>query len=90
MPGTVTDYKVKVYAKASASSKYLGTICRGTQVNVLKWSGGWAYIELNGNYGYCALSALTRTDELNTPTPTPTPSIENAVAGTVTADKVKV
>ena len=88
MPGTVTVSKVKVYAQASASSKYLGTIGRGTQVNVLKWSGGWAYIELNGNYGYCALSALTRTDELNTPTPTP--SIENAVAGTVTADKVKV
>ena len=86
--GTVTVSKVKVYAQASASSKYLGTIGRGTQVNVLKWSGGWAYIELNGNYGYCALSALTRTDELNTPTPTP--SIENAVAGTVTADKVKV
>ena len=88
VPGTVTVSKVKVYAQASASSKYLGTIGRGTQVNVLKWSGGWAYIELNGNYGYCALSALTRTDELNTPTPTP--SIENAVAGTVTADKVKV
>ena len=88
VPGTVTADKVKVYASASASSKYLGTIGRGTQVNVLKWSGGWAYIELNGNYGYCALSALTRTDELNTPTPTP--SIENAVAGTVTADKVKV
>ena len=86
VPGTVTVSKVKVYAQASASSKYLGTIGRGTQVNVLKWSGGWAYIELNGNYGYCALSALTRTDELNTPTP----SIENAVAGTVTADKVKV
>ncbi len=90
VPGTVTADKVKVYASASASSKYLGTIGRGTQVNVLKWKGGWAYIELNGNYGYCALSALTRTDELNTPTPTPTPSIENAVAGTVTADKVKV
>ena len=88
VPGTVTVSKVKVYAQASASSKYLGTIGRGTQVNVLKWSGGWAYIELNGNYGYCALSALTRTDELNTPTPTP--SIENAVAGTVTVDKVKV
>ena len=88
VPGTVTADKVKVYASASASSKYLGTIGRGTQVNVLKWSGGWAYIELNGNYGYCALSALTRTDELNTPTPTP--SIENAVPGTVTADKVKV
>ena len=94
VPGTVTADKVKVYASASASSKYLGTIGRGTQVNVLKWKGGWAYIELNGNYGYCALSALTRTDELNkatpTPAPTATPSIENAVPGTVTADKVKV
>ena len=92
VPGTVTADKVKVYASASASSKYLGTIGRGTQVNVLKWKGGWAYIELNGNYGYCALSALTRTDELNTPTPAPTatPSIVNAVPGTVTADKVKV
>ena len=100
VPGTVTADKVKVYASASASSKYLGTIGRGTQVNVLKWKGGWAYIELNGNYGYCALSALTRTDELNTPTaeptltpsatPTATPSIENAVPGTVTVSKVKV
>ena len=94
--GTVTADKVKVYKEADTSSKYLGTLGRGTQVNVLKYNGSWAYIELNGNYGYCAVSALTRTDELNKATPTPTaaptatPSIENAVPGTVTADKVKV
>ena len=88
VPAVVTASKVKVYASANASSKYLGTLGKGTQVNVIAWKNGWAYIELNGNYGYCALSALTRTDELNTPTPTP--SIENAVPGTVTVDKVKV
>ena len=92
MAGTVTADKVKVYAQASASSKYLGTIGRGTQVNVLKWSGGWAYIELNGNYGYCKLSALTPTSNLATATPAPTatPNPADIVPAVVTASKVKV
>ena len=90
VPGTVTVSKVKVYAQASASSKYLGTIGRGTQVNVLKWSGGWAYIELNGNYGYCKLSALTPTSNLATPAPTATPNPADIVPAVVTASKVKV
>ena len=90
MAGTVTADKVKVYASANASSKYLGTLGRGTQVNVLKWSGGWAYIELNGNYGYCKLSALTPTSNLATPAPTATPNPADIVPAVVTASKVKV
>ena len=56
---TVTAASVKVYQSASSSSKSLGTLTAGTQVNLIRTEGNWAYIELSGNYGYCAVSALT-------------------------------
>ena len=65
VPATVTAESVKVYQSASTSSKSLGTLRRGAEVNLVKASQSWAYIELNGKYGYCALDALTRTSELN-------------------------
>lgn len=61
---TVTASSVKVYAKADTASKSLGTLQKGVEVNVLSTSGLWAYIELNGNLGYCALDALTKSSEL--------------------------
>lgn len=64
IPATVTASSVKVYKSASTSSKSLGTLQKGVEVNVIKTSDNWAYIELNGNYGYCAVDALTRTSDL--------------------------
>ena len=64
IPATVTANSVKVYKSASTGSDTLGTLKKGVQVNVVKVSGDWAFIELNGKLGYCALSALTKTSEL--------------------------
>lgn len=62
---TVTASSVTVYQSASSSAKKLGTLKKGAEVKLLKVSGNWAYIELNGNYGYCAASALTKNSELD-------------------------
>ncbi|MBP3409436.1 MAG: peptidoglycan-binding protein [Clostridia bacterium] len=61
---TVTASSVRVYADANTSSKSLGTLQKGVQVNVLSVKDVWAYIELNGNLGYCAVDALTKTSDL--------------------------
>ena len=65
VPATVTASRVTVYQSASSSAKKLGTLKKGAEVKLLKVSGNWAYIELNGNYGYCAASALTKNSELD-------------------------
>ena len=65
VPATVTASSVTVYQSASSSAKKLGTLKKGAEVKLLKVSGSWAYIELNGNYGYCAASALTKNSELD-------------------------
>ena len=64
IPATVTADSVKVYKTASTSADTLGTLKKGVQVNVVKTNGDWAFIELNGKLGYCALAALTKTSEL--------------------------
>ena len=64
VPATVTASSVTVYQSASSSAKKLGTLKQGAEVNLLKVSGSRAYIELNGNYGYCAANALTKNSEL--------------------------
>ncbi len=56
---TVTAETMKVYERASTSSKLLGTLRRGVAVNLVRTENSWAYIELNGRYGYCAVSAIT-------------------------------
>ena len=56
---TVTASSVKVYKSASTSSTSLGTLKKGAQVNLIRTEGSWAYIELNGRYGYCSVNALT-------------------------------
>ena len=61
IPAVVKEGGVKVYQSASSASRKLGTLKAGTQVNVLKTSSDWAYIELAGNFGYCRLSALEKT-----------------------------
>lgn len=56
----VTADSMRVYRKADASSKYLGSVPKDTVVTVHAYCGGWAYIELNGNAGFAQISAMTR------------------------------
>ncbi|MDO4384540.1 MAG: phage tail tip lysozyme [Clostridia bacterium] len=63
---------VKVYEKPSADSKYLGSMKKGTTVEVQRYSASWAYVRLGSRYGYCAKSAL---EKKASPTPTATLSI---------------
>lgn len=41
----------------------------GTQVTVHMYNDAWAFISLNGNYGFCPLSVLQRSDGGNTSDP---------------------
>lgn len=87
---SVKTSSLKVYQKASTSSSCLGTIKKGTIVEVIAYNKTWAYVELNGKYGYCKHASLTKivtptsTPTLApsptpspTPTPTPTPTPSN-------------
>lgn len=65
---TVKDGSVAVFQSASAGSSILGTLPGGTEVNLLAAQGEWAYIEYNGRYGYCKLSALAQDDSTGIPT----------------------
>lgn len=84
IPAIVTASSVVVYESASTSSAKLGKLNQGAEVNVLKTGSGWAYIELNGNYGYCALSALTKTSELEQDATKPEDTSTPQVLGTAT------
>ncbi|MBR0368180.1 MAG: SH3 domain-containing protein [Clostridia bacterium] len=57
----VSAESATVYKLASDSSEELGTLMWGEQVNVLSVTGKWAYVERNGKFGFCAKSALTKT-----------------------------
>lgn len=63
---TVTSKTLTVYKTASSKGKKLGKLKKGQIVNVLQTSNGWAYIELNGNYGFCAAKGLS-TDDSDVP-----------------------
>ena len=88
--GTVTAAKLPVYKTASTKGKLLGHLGAGQVVNVVATKDGWAYIELSGHYGFCAVSGLDVTDGGTVPAPTDAPSLSNAVAATVTAASVAV
>ena len=90
VPGVVSVAELPVYQKASVDSALLGRLRQGQTVNVLKWNGDWAYIELNGQYGFCAIAGLTRADAGTTPTATPAPGMENAKRGTVNVKSLPV
>ena len=86
--GVVNAAQLPVYQEPSADSEKLGTLAQGQRVNVVKWNGDWAYIELNGNYGYCAIGGLSRADGQSQPTAAPVP--ENAKRGTVNVESLPV
>lgn len=84
--------KLNVYKKASSSAAKLGTLKKGQEVSLIRTSGKWAYIEMNGKYGYCSAAGLSTGDDAadTTVAPTETPSTENAAQGTVTADSLPI
>lgn len=64
--GSVTSKTLPVYKTASTRGKKLGTLKKGQIVNVIQIKGSWAYIELNGHYGYCAAKGIA-TDDSDVP-----------------------
>jgi len=65
IPATVTAASLNVYSSPSTSSKKLGTLQKGIQVNVIKYNSTWAYIEFSGTYGYCGIKGLTRNSNVD-------------------------
>ena len=78
---SVTSKQITVYASPSTGSKKLGTLKKNAVINVHALNESWAYISLNGNYGYCKANVIARIVE-NTPTPSPTPAITATPAPT--------
>lgn len=60
-----------VYEKNSEKSVCLGNLPAGTVLNVGAYNSQWAYVELNGHYGFASIGSLQR---VTTPEPTPQPS----------------
>lgn len=84
----VKTSSVKVYEKPSSDSKCLGSMKKGTTVDVQSYSASWAYIRLGSRCGYCAKSAL---EKKASPTPTATPSVTyEEFPAVVTAKTLKV
>ncbi|MBR6219573.1 MAG: peptidoglycan-binding protein [Clostridia bacterium] len=86
--GAVSAASTAVYREADAAGTKLGTLKMGREVNVISWDGDWAYIELNGNYGYCRLSDLVPVEDANTSAFAP--STANAKTGKVTSRTLAV
>lgn len=86
----VTVDNTKIYGTASEKAKVKGTLKPGIQVTVLATSSnGWAYIELNGNRGYCRLASLKEgvAEDYQAPA---TGATGQSVAGTVIAETLAV
>ncbi len=89
-PAKVSADSLPVYGEARKGAEKLGTLAKGQAVNVVSWNGEWAYIELDGHYGYCALSGLSKAESDPAALPTYSPDVTNARRGTVTASKLTV
>ena len=92
---TVTASSLRVYSKASTSSSKLGTVKKNTVVNVYAYNSSWAYIELNGKWGYCRWAYLKKAPTAESATPTPTEKTDGYTRpdeplDAVTNDKIKV
>ena len=83
----VTTASLSVYAKASASSTKLGTLKKNTQVHVYAYNGTWAYIELEGHFGYCK-KAYLKVAPVATPTPKPSATPDDSLYGLTQCDPV--
>ncbi|MGI6239348.1 MAG: SH3 domain-containing protein, partial [Christensenellales bacterium] len=94
IPAVVTANTAVVYRSANTSSESLGTLKKGATLNVVSFNRTWAYVELNGNYGFCRIAGLTRADLIETPAPTPAPTAavdpKDYIPAVVTAKSVVV
>ena len=86
--GVVSAERLTVYEQADTGSRKLGTLKQGQSVGVVSWTGEWAYIQLDGHRGYCALAGLSKADAA--PAATPAPDLSKARTGTVTSDTLAV
>ena len=59
---TVTSSTLRVRSDASSSSAKLGTLSRGTTVDVYANLGDWLCVSFNGSMGYISASYVTLTD----------------------------
>ena len=59
---TVTSSTLRVRSDASSSSAKLGTLSRGTTVDVYANLGDWLCVSFNGSMGYISSSYVTLTD----------------------------
>ena len=83
--GVVNVEILMVYKTPSDKGTFLGALKRGQTVNVIKWNGDWAYIELDGHYGYCDISGLSKAGTQTVPETVPATGVENAARGVVNA-----
>jgi len=50
---------MKVYSRTTASSKYvIGSLAKGTEFDIVAYSGNWAKIEYRGRTGYASISDI--------------------------------
>ena len=76
MENTTTLYEVKsmialIYNKASFASAIVGSLPKGAQIEVLRFTNQWACFIFNGNEGYIKKSSI----KISTTIPTKTGSI---------------
>lgn len=72
--GTVTASNLTVRADASSSGTKLGTLSKGTTVDVYADLGGWLCILYNGSMAYVSADYVQLSNYDGTVTPTPTPT----------------
>ncbi len=65
IPAVVSDDSITVYQSPDTSSTRLGTLSKGTTLNVVAISGEWAQVEKNGAYGFCKISGLAPANAQN-------------------------
>lgn len=86
IPCVVTYDNLPVFAQKNTSSKRLGTLEIGTELNVVSYDKTWACVEKDGNYGYCATAGLKAASQ---PEPK-TPEVKPLCSATVKTSGTKV
>lgn len=88
--GTVTVASLTIYKTASTKADKVATAKKGDVLNVIKWNAKWAFVEVNGTYGFCDVSGLSKVESGATVAPTSTPSVDQAITAVVSAESVTV
>ncbi|MBO9129107.1 SH3 domain-containing protein [Bacillus sp. 165] len=85
--GTVTASVLNVRTSASTTAKIVGTLKKGTVVEITKSANGWYYVTAGNVKGWCSAQYITKTV---TTVPVEPPAQSNASKGTVTASVLNV